>query len=82
MAKKVLVFEAPRTGYGIDQVNRPMTVGELRAFLEDYDDDMAIICSHDNGYTYGSLSREVSIREEEKGEYGPEYIETDLVDVW
>lgn len=52
---KALVFEAPREGYGIDQIRRPMTVGELKEFLDDFDDDVLFILSHDNGYTYGSI---------------------------
>lgn len=51
-----LVFEAEREGYSIPQVRKPMTVGELRAFLEDYDDDTLFILSHDRGYTYGTIS--------------------------
>lgn len=54
--KSVLVFEADRTGYAIDQIRNPMTVGELKALLEDCDDDTLIILSHDRGYTYGSLN--------------------------
>ena len=53
--RQALVFEAKRTGYSIDQVRKPMTAGELRRLLEDYDDDTLIILSHDRGYTYGSL---------------------------
>lgn len=53
--KKAIVFEAPREGYGIDQLRNPMTVGELKELLEDYEDDMLVILSHDRGYTYGSL---------------------------
>lgn len=68
---QAIVFEAPRTGYSIDQVSRPLTVAELRELLEEFDDDMLIICSHDNGYTYGSLSRCFGIWE--KVEYGPEW---------
>lgn len=67
--KKALVFEARRDGYGIDQVRSPVTVGELKVLLEDIDDDMLFILSHDNGYTYGSLSRYGTIREEVEGEY-------------
>ena len=52
---RALVFEALREGYGIDQIQNPMTVGELREFLEDFDDDTLFILSHDNGYTYGSI---------------------------
>ena len=76
---KALVFQAHRTGYGIDQVENPMTVGQLRAMLEDLDDDMIVICGHDNEYTYGSLSHEADIREEHEGEYGKEYETVDIV---
>lgn len=72
--KKALVFEASRDGYGIDQLRNPVTVGELREMLADFPDDMLIICSHDNGYTYGSLSRSVMVQSEHEGEYGTEYI--------
>lgn len=41
-----------------------MTVGDLRRFLEDYDDDTKIIFSHDGGYTFGSLT-ENDISEED-----------------
>ncbi len=75
--KQVLVFEVRREGYSIDQVGNAVTVRELRDFLEDLEDDMEIILSHDNGYTYGSLSRTASIREESKGAYGPVYEEID-----
>ena len=53
--KQALVFEASRTGYSIDQVRNPMTVGELMEILEEWDEDSLIIMSHDNGYTYGSI---------------------------
>ena len=68
MAKRALVFEAAREGYGIEQIRRPMTVGELKAFLEDFDDDTLIVLSHDNGYTYGSIDvwRDVTTFEEQK----------------
>lgn len=71
--KQAIVFGADRTGYGIDQVRHPMTVGKLRELLEDLDDDMMVILSHDNGYTYGSMSHSAEIREERNGEYGIEY---------
>ena len=54
--KQAVVFEASRTGYALDQIRRPMTVGELRDFLEQYEDDTLVFTSHDNGYTYGSIS--------------------------
>lgn len=56
--RKAIVFEASRDGYGIDQIaNGAMTVGELKQLLEDFDDDRLFVLSHDNGYTYGSVSR-------------------------
>mgnify|MGYP007101830263 CR=1 FL=1 len=76
---KYLVFEASRTGYGIDQVESPMTVGELREFLKDFEEDDEIILSHDRGYTYGTLSREASLRIETDGDYGAEYVEVDVI---
>lgn len=55
--RNAVVFEAERKGYGIDQIaDSAMTVGELIAVLEDYDEDALVVLSHDNGYTYGSLS--------------------------
>lgn len=64
---RALVFEAPRTGYGIDQIEGPMTVGELRRILEDYEDDTLFILSHDRRYTYGSISEyDMAIFEEDE----------------
>ena len=55
---EALVFEASRSAYSIgDIVDGAITVGELRALLEDYDDETPLVLSHDNGYTYGSLSK-------------------------
>lgn len=51
---KALVFDAPRTGYSIDQVSKPMTVADLKELLQDFEDDDIIILSHDRGYTYGT----------------------------
>lgn len=69
---KAIVFEAMRTGYGIDQVGDPMTVGELKRLLEDYGDDTLVILSHDRGYTYGSINsydmREYKLNEDEEWE--------------
>jgi len=45
-----------------------MTVGDLKAFLEDFDDDTYIILSHDNGYTYGSINE----RDSQEWEYDEE----------
>ena len=72
--RSAVVFEAVREGYSIEQLDRPMTVGELKALLEYYDDEALFILSHDNGYTYGSIRNGVDM-EEVEGEYGPEFVE-------
>lgn len=72
MSRKALVFEALREGYGIDQIRRPMTVGELKEFLEEFDDDTLFILSHDRGYTYGSIDARTQVttfEEQEDGEW-------------
>ena len=73
--KKAIVFEAPREGYGIDQIRRPMTVGDLMEFLEDIDPDTLFILSHDSGYTYGTIDTRTQVttyRERENGEWEPD----------
>lgn len=70
--RKAIVFEAPRTGYGIDQIaDEAMTVGELKEILEGLDDDTLFVLSHDNGYTYGSIKERQSgmSYEDEDGEF-------------
>lgn len=53
-----LILNTSRDGYGIDQIRNTMTVGDLKYFLDDYDDDTPIYLSFDNGYTYGGISKE------------------------
>ena len=53
MAK--LILSTTREGYGTDQIRRTMTAGELVEFLSDYDEDMPVYLSFDNGYTYGGI---------------------------
>lgn len=68
--KRAVVFEAERRGYSIDQIaNGAITVGRLMSILEDYDEDDLFILSHDNGYTYGSLSEQAEWEEVEDGEW-------------
>lgn len=72
MSKRAIVFEAAREGYGIEQIRRPMTVGELIGFLQDFDEDTLVILSHDRGYTYGSLdvmTEVTTFEENEDGEW-------------
>ena len=51
-----LIYSTFREGYGIDQIRRTMTVGELIAFLSDYEEDTPVYLSFDNGYTYGGIT--------------------------
>jgi hypothetical protein len=55
--RAAIVFEASRDGYGIDQIaDKAITIGELKRLIDDFDDDDLFVLSHDNGYTYGSIS--------------------------
>lgn len=62
-----IIIEASREAYSIADVRNTMTVGELIAYLQDYDEDTPIYLSHDNGYTYGGISQRC-IREHENWE--------------
>lgn len=53
--KRALAFSAHRQGYGIDQLYRPTTVGELKRMLDDFDDDTLVVLSHDHDYTFGNI---------------------------
>ena len=55
MEKQVLLIEAQREGYALNQITSTMTVGELIAYLEQYDEDVKVYLSHDGGYTYGGI---------------------------
>lgn len=53
---KKLMFNTQREGYGIDQIRRTMTVGELIDFLGQYDEETPVYMSFDSGYTYGGFT--------------------------
>lgn len=55
MEQRVIKIEAKREGYSINQVSNTMTVGELIAYLEQFDENDKVYLSHDNGYTYGGI---------------------------
>lgn len=59
MNKEILIIEANREGYSIEQAENErtaITVGELIRLLEDFDEDTKIYISNDRGYTYGSVT--------------------------
>ena len=62
---KKLIYSTSREGYGIDQIHRTMTAGELINFLAQYDEDTPIYLSFDNGYTYGNITERTIIPSED-----------------
>ena len=71
MSKQVIIIEAKREGYTIEQAENErtaVTVGGLMRLLEDFDEDTKVYISNDNGYTYGSVT-EYRIREDWVDEY-------------
>ena len=57
MEAKVITLETKRTGYSVNQVvDKTITVGELRDYLEEFDEDDFIMFSNDNGYTFGEIT--------------------------
>ena len=52
---KALYIEGRRNGYSPKQCENTMTVAELMAFLEEFDEDTPVYIQNDNGYTYGSI---------------------------
>ncbi len=68
---KYLMIEGRREGYAPNQVTWSVTVGELKAILEDYANDTPVLLCNDNGYTYGSITDDsffLSDGEEEEDE--------------
>jgi len=55
---KKLIINAKRNGYSPDQYGQSMTVLELMAYLEQFDEEAQVFLSHDNGYTYGSITEQ------------------------
>lgn len=59
--KEIIVINANRSGYGIDQIEHTMTVGELIEALQDFDEETPVYIGNDrwtNGsyYTFGGIN--------------------------
>ena len=70
MKTNYVILKATRTMYSPDQCNvkSTMTIGQLKELLENqYDDELPIFFSNDNGYTYGIITED-SIEEVEADE--------------
>lgn len=52
----VLLIEGRRDAYSLNQIRETMTVGELIAFLSEYDEDTLVYLQNDNHYTYGGIT--------------------------
>lgn len=66
-----IYIEGRRNGYNPTQCGKTMTVGELMAYLEQFDEDAEIYLKNDNGYTYGSID-DYSFEEGYEDEEGDE----------
>ena len=51
-----LIIEARREAYSTEYTEQTMTVAELREYLEQFDENLPVYLSHDNGYTYGAIT--------------------------
>ena len=72
MKKDILMINAERQSYGIEHIRETMTVGELIAYLEDFDEDTEVYLKHDKGYTYGGITYECfedAVFDKETGEF-------------
>lgn len=65
---EALFINGKRNGYDIDQCGRTLTVGELIAALEQFDEDTPVYLFNDGGYTYGSITEEDMWTEEREDE--------------
>lgn len=50
-----LIIIANRDSYSINDIYNTMTVGDLKTFLDDMEDNTPIYLSFDGGYTYGAI---------------------------
>lgn len=53
-----LIIQTRRENYGKEDV-KTMTVGELKEFLDQFDEDMPVVLSFDNGYTFGGVREQM-----------------------
>ena len=51
-----LFIEGRRNGYAPEQCGYTFTVKDLIEELQNYDEDMPVYLSNDNGYTYGNIT--------------------------
>ena len=71
--KRAIFIDGRRDGYSPAQCGDTMTVGELKEFLEQFNDGDEVFLSNDNGYTYGSITCDSF----ETGEYDSKGVKLD-----
>ena len=54
--KRAIFIDGRRDGYSPAQCGNTMTVGELKEFLEQFNDEDEVFLMNNNGYTYGSIT--------------------------
>lgn len=54
--KRAIFIDGRREAYCPNQCYNTMTVGELKEFLGQFNDDDEIFLRNDKGYTYGSIT--------------------------
>ena len=54
--KRAIFIDGRRDGYSPAQCGNTMTVGELKEFLGQFNDEDEVFLMNNNGYTYGSIT--------------------------
>ena len=78
---KALFIEGRRNGYNPAQCGNTMTVADLMAYLEQFDEDTQVYLKNDNGYTYGSID-DYSFEEQDDDGKETETTKMRLVDAY
>ena len=71
--KRAIFIDGRRDAYSPAQCGDTMTVGELKEFLEQFNDDDEVFLRNDKGYTYGSITCDSF----ESGEYDSKGVKLD-----
>lgn len=58
MNAKPIFINGNRNGHSPDLCGHTLTVGDLIAYLEDFDEDRPVFLRNDNGCTYGHIRAE------------------------
>ena len=73
--RRAVVFRMKNEAHDIDGIRNPMTVGRLKEILEEIEDSALVICTHNIGGIYGTLSDEADVL----AECGDEWERVDAV---